>query len=155
MSAFAPPAEVAEAADSLDRATSRELEAAGQSSAAQSEVVSANESVMEQPQSEAPLAASAAAEVEARVAPAEPAAAVAHAAPTATPAAPTPAPLKLEWPSDLVQIETDPQKARAAAVDEQPPAPRPRRVRPVPQALSNEPLVQVETRTRESAPAQP
>jgi len=60
--------------------------------------------------------------------------------------------LKLEWPADLVQIETDPQKAQsavAAAADEHP-APRPRRVRPAPTPMSDEPLVQVETRKTEA-----
>ena len=60
------------------------------------------------------------------------------------------APLKLEWPSDLVQIETDPNKARAAAsAPQEVEAPRPRRSRPAPLPVSDEPLVQVETRTRE------
>ena len=66
-------------------------------------------------------------------------------------AVPQPAPLKLDWPGDLVQIETDPHKAReVVVVEEAPPAPRARRVRPAPQPLANEPLVQVETHTRES-----
>ena len=44
------------------------------------------------------------------------------------------APLKLEWPSDLVQIETDPEKARAAVAPEEDErvVPSPRRVRPAP-----------------------
>lgn len=56
--------------------------------------------------------------------------------------------LKLEWSSDLVQIETDPQKAQGAATaaTEEAPAPRPRRVRPATPPISEEPLVQVETR---------
>jgi len=70
-----------------------------------------------------------------------------------TPASPAPvaaAPLKLEWPADLVQIETDPQKARDAAAHVEPePAPGARRVRPAPMREPEEPLVQVETRTRE------
>jgi ribonuclease E len=60
--------------------------------------------------------------------------------------------LKLEWPSDLKQVETDPQKIRAAAVetaDEQP-ASRPRRQRPTAAPITTEPLVQVETRRTEA-----
>jgi len=59
--------------------------------------------------------------------------------------------LKLEWPSDLVQIETDPHKAQASVHDEAPVAARTPRVRPLPPPVSNEPLVQVETHRRESA----
>jgi hypothetical protein len=60
------------------------------------------------------------------------------------------APLKLEWPADLVQIETDPQKARHAAAHSEPEAPpRARRERPAPMPESEGPLVQVETRTGE------
>lgn len=64
---------------------------------------------------------------------------------------PAPPPLKLEWPSDLVQIETDPAKAQAAASQQaqEQPAFRPRRVRPAPVPLSDGPLVQVETRKRD------
>jgi ribonuclease E len=77
-----------------------------------------------------------------------------EAAPVATPAAvpaaaaPAPKPLKLDWPSDLVQIETDPQKRQAARVEAQTgqPAPRVKRERPVTQQPVAEPLVQVETR---------
>lgn len=60
--------------------------------------------------------------------------------------------LKLEWPADLVQIETDPHKAETAAqgVADEAPAPRPRRARPAPAAVSDEPLVQVETRKPEA-----
>jgi hypothetical protein len=62
------------------------------------------------------------------------------------PSAPQPAPLKLEWPSDLVQIETDPHKARAVVVvEEEPLTPRVRRVRPTPPQMPSEPLIQVET----------
>jgi ribonuclease E len=68
----------------------------------------------------------------------------------ASPPALAAAPLKLEWPADLVQIETDPQKARDAAAHAEPePAPRARRVRPARTPESEEPLVQVETRRRE------
>jgi hypothetical protein len=60
--------------------------------------------------------------------------------------------LKLEWPADLVQIETDPHKAETAAqgLADEAPAPRPRRARPTPAAVSDEPLVQVETRKPEA-----
>ena len=76
----------------------------------------------------------------------------AQAPPAAEPQAPAPqpAPLKLDWPSDLVQIETDPHKAREVVVEEAPVAPRVRRVRPAPAPVVNEPLVQVETHNRES-----
>jgi hypothetical protein len=65
--------------------------------------------------------------------------------------------LKLDWAGDLVQIETDPQKVRPIMIEEEE-APRPRRVRRPPAAMSDEPLIQVETRRREtgveSAPLQ-
>ena len=51
--------------------------------------------------------------------------------------------------SDLVQIETDPHKVQAMVEEEEAPRlPRVRRPRPV---ISNEPLMQVETRRREAA----
>lgn len=61
---------------------------------------------------------------------------------------PVPPSLKLEWPSDLVQIETDAEKARAALApqEEERVVPYPQRVRPPPLPVSNEPLMQVETR---------
>jgi hypothetical protein len=96
--------------------------------------VAQNEVVQERPQSAEPMIERAAAEL--------PAAAVA-------------APLKLEWPSDLVQIETDPHKVQAVAIEEPAPVRTPRRIRPAPPPVSNEPLVQVETDTRESAPIEP
>jgi len=50
-------------------------------------------------------------------------------------------------PHDLTQIETDPEKLRIAASKvAPPPAPRPPRVRPPLPPISNEPLIQVETR---------
>ena len=50
-------------------------------------------------------------------------------------------------PHDLTQIETDPEKLRIAASKVAPPAPpRPPRVRPPLPPISNEPLIQVETR---------
>ncbi len=56
-------------------------------------------------------------------------------------------PVKIEWPSDLQQVESSPDKVRAAeqAAAEEPPAPRPKRVRPQPAPVSEEPLVQIET----------
>ena len=57
--------------------------------------------------------------------------------------------LKLDWPGDLVQIETDPQKVRPVEAEEAE-APRPPRVRRPAPPISNEPLIQVETRKRES-----
>ena len=64
-----------------------------------------------------------------------------------------PAPLHFDWSSGLTQIETDRAKlqaaqAAAAAMVE---APRVPRTRPVLPPLSDEPLVQVETRQREPA----
>jgi ribonuclease E len=60
--------------------------------------------------------------------------------------------LKLEWPADLVQVETDSGKAAAAAAQPQPEAPVriPRVRKPLPPP-STEPLIQVETRRGESA----
>ena len=75
---------------------------------------------------------------------------------TATPApAAAPAPafeLKLDWSSGLVQIETDPDKARQAAVAAAQAVEPPRmpRVRPPKPPVSNEPLIQVETRKTEA-----
>ena len=59
-----------------------------------------------------------------------------------------PVALQLDWSSGLTQIETDPEKHKAAAAKtaEEPPAPRVKRVRPALPPVSNEPLVQVETR---------
>ena len=56
-------------------------------------------------------------------------------------------PVKIEWPSDLVQVESDPGKVQAVrqVEIEQQPAPRPQRVRQPAQPVSNEPLVQIET----------
>jgi len=63
-------------------------------------------------------------------------------------------PVKIEWPSDLQQVESDPGKVSAAQqepVQEQH-APRPKRVRqPLPPAI-DEPLVQIETDRMESQP---
>ena len=66
------------------------------------------------------------------------------------PASPTGAApaLKLEWPPDLIQIETDPEKLKAAiarAPQEQP-VPHQKRERPPLPPVSDELLIQVETR---------
>jgi ribonuclease E len=56
--------------------------------------------------------------------------------------------VRIEWPSDLTQIETDPQKLQAAlerAGPEEPPVRRKRERSPLP-PMSDEPLIQVETR---------
>ncbi|MGZ5091051.1 MAG: hypothetical protein ACXWIP_07745, partial [Burkholderiales bacterium] len=67
--------------------------------------------------------------------------------PAAVPAEPAQN-LKLEWPSDLVQVETDPLKAREAAAYVEAEPRRVSRVRPDPVPVSDDPLVQVETRSR-------
>ena len=56
-------------------------------------------------------------------------------------------PIKIEWPSDLQQVESDPEKVEAAQHEPVPdqPAPRPRRARPQTPRVSDEPLVQIET----------
>ena len=58
-------------------------------------------------------------------------------------------PVNIEWPPELKQVESDPQKIGSVqqAVQEAP-APRPRRVRPPSQPVSEEPLVQIETDQR-------
>jgi len=57
------------------------------------------------------------------------------------------APIANEWPSDLQQVESDPEKVRVA--QQAPDAPeqqaRPKRVRQSPPPVSDEPLVQIET----------
>jgi len=60
-------------------------------------------------------------------------------------------PLKIEWPADLVQVESNPDKIRAAEEPqvEEEPAPRPKRVRPVTPPVSEEPLIQIETQRSE------
>jgi hypothetical protein len=64
-----------------------------------------------------------------------------------TPSGPVHAPVKIEWPSDLQQVESDPDKVQAAQQEapQQPPAPRPKRVRQPLEHASVEPLVQIET----------
>jgi hypothetical protein len=56
-------------------------------------------------------------------------------------------PVKIEWPSDLQQVESDPGKVQAEPVEEQrePRAPRPKRARPPRPQTTEEPLVQIET----------
>ena len=58
--------------------------------------------------------------------------------------------LRIASSSALVQVETDPGKVRPFVAAEE--APRPPRVRRAPPPISNEPLIQVETRRREHAP---
>jgi len=56
-------------------------------------------------------------------------------------------PVKIEWPSDLKQVESDPEKIQTAQrqlVEEQS-VRHPKRVRQPEQPVSNEPLVQIET----------
>lgn len=62
-------------------------------------------------------------------------------------------PVRIEWPSDLEQVESDPEKIQTAQrqlVEEQL-VPRPKRVRQLEQPASNEPLVQIETHPSGSA----
>jgi len=82
-------------------------------------------------------------------------------APVAAPVMPAPVthappPVELEWPSDLVQVESDPGKLKAtqqAAAEES--APRPRRERPVRPPVVEEPLVQIETGGKSPAETPP
>jgi ribonuclease E len=64
-------------------------------------------------------------------------------------------PVRIEWPSDLVQVESDPNKVRTMGQQEpeQEPTPRPKRVRQPVQPLDEEPLVQIETGQAEPASA--
>ena len=67
--------------------------------------------------------------------------------PVAEPIPPARPILEFDWQSDLTQIETDREKLKAAQAnvqEEQAAVPR-KRERPVPPAVSDEPLVQVET----------
>lgn len=60
---------------------------------------------------------------------------------------PAPAPVKLDWPSDLQQVETSRDRLQAALQNADDGAPRRiKRVRPPVEQVSNEPLQQVETR---------
>jgi ribonuclease E len=66
-------------------------------------------------------------------------------------------PVKIEWPSDLQQVESDPGKVKLAEQEQeqQQTASRPKRVRPPQAPASDEPLVQVETGKPEAAGAEP
>jgi len=59
--------------------------------------------------------------------------------------------LQGSWPADLVQVETDPLKVQPRPEFEEILGLRAGRTRPVFVPLSEEPLVQVETRKRDSA----
>jgi hypothetical protein len=62
------------------------------------------------------------------------------------------APIKIEWPSDLVQVESDPGKVQSVEPErEREPLARPKRVRQPLQPLNEEPLVQIETAATEAA----
>jgi ribonuclease E len=66
---------------------------------------------------------------------------------TATPAPVVPPPLKIEWPSDLQQVETKAERVQAAQAAADDGAPRRvKRARPPVEAVNSEPLQQVETR---------
>jgi len=64
-------------------------------------------------------------------------------------------PVRIEWPSDLVQVESDPAKTQTAEQAEivEQPVQRPKRVRPPVQPLTEEPLEQIETGQAEPASA--
>lgn len=57
------------------------------------------------------------------------------------------APVQIEWPADLQQVESDPVKVSSAEQEmhSQAAAPRPKRVRHAPQTVDDGPLVQIET----------
>jgi ribonuclease E len=57
------------------------------------------------------------------------------------------APVRIEWPSDLQQVESDPQKVASdqPEAEQQAPMPRPKRARQAAQPMDHEPLVQIET----------
>jgi len=63
------------------------------------------------------------------------------------------APVQIEWPADLQQVESDPGKVSSAEqeMDSQPVAPRPKRARPAQQAVDEGPLVQIETDRADTA----
>ena len=65
--------------------------------------------------------------------------------------------LKLDWQTDLTQIETNPEKRRAASAQavEDAPESHPKRVRPPTAPLDEEPLLQVETHRVEPATPTP
>ena len=64
-------------------------------------------------------------------------------------------PVRIEWPSDLVQVESDPGKIQSVQQQESDhqPASRPRRMRPAAQPVIEEPLVQIETDQAGGPPA--
>jgi len=64
-------------------------------------------------------------------------------------------PVRIEWPSDLVQVESDPGKIQSIQQQESDhqPASRTRRVRPAAQPVIEEPLVQIETDQAGGPPA--
>ena len=143
VTAYAATGDVVDAAGHLHHISVDETPAAASAPpAVVQDAVMPDEIVEEQPQTSAPLPA-----------PTEPV--QSHEARKAEAPSPLPPPLKLEWPSDLVQIETDPHKARAVAVFEEPQAPRQPRTRRAPPPVSNEPLVQVETRSHAAGAESP
>ncbi|HSC96462.1 MAG TPA: Rne/Rng family ribonuclease [Burkholderiales bacterium] len=61
-------------------------------------------------------------------------------------------PIKIEWPSELVQVESDPEKVQGVEPEpEREPVARPKRVRQPLHAQNEEPLVQIETAAAEAA----
>jgi ribonuclease E len=81
--------------------------------------------------------------------------AAAPAAPAPTGAGFAPAtPVKIDWPSDLQQVESDPGKVEAvqAEPERQPQAPKPKRLRQPASRVADEPLVQIETGASEAKP---
>jgi hypothetical protein len=60
--------------------------------------------------------------------------------------------LRADWPADLVQVETDPGKVQPIPELEDMLGLRAGRTRPVLAPLSEEPLIQVETRKHETPP---
>jgi len=70
-----------------------------------------------------------------------------QAAPTSGPGYAPSVPVKIEWPSDLQQVESDPSKVQTLEqqLPQEQAAPRPKRVRQSLPLASDEPLVQIET----------
>jgi ribonuclease E len=60
--------------------------------------------------------------------------------------------LKADWPPELVQVETDPGKVQPVSESDDLLGTRAGRSRPVLAPISDEPLIQVETRKRELPP---
>lgn len=77
----------------------------------------------------------------------EPPAALASESMPSGPGVAVAAPVQIEWPSDLQQVESDPGKVSSVEqeMERELAAPRPKRVRPAPQAVDEGPLVQIET----------